>query len=338
MRIKLNKLAFVTGAAGFLGRNLVQALLEDQWCVHVLLRNPAPLWMQHDSLKIHQGSLEDEAALMKAMPSHPDAVFHVAGNTSTWTGDEKAIYRDNVTATKNVLQAAIHSSARRMVMTSTAGIFNPHAGSISESTAFKPLTERNPYLRTKLLADALLTASEAAGLSVVSLHPGHILGKFDRTGWGSLFDEAANGKMKLAPSGRASFCSVRSVALAHLAAAKHASPARRYALGGEDASYLDMFAAVARLVNAKPVTSTVPNVVIQSMALLAQAISCISHKRPSITPGLANILVSDLLVDSRLAESELGYQRAQLTDMLDETHACWAARRMNEHACSGIHR
>lgn len=322
----MDKTAFVTGAAGFVGRNLVEALRQDQWSVHALVRSAAPAWMRDSGLTVRQGALEDAASVAAAMPAKVDAVFHLAGNTSMWSGDAHRLLRDNVAATQGLLDAARHRQARRVVMTSTLGLFQDGDGRINEHTALQPGGIRNPYLRTKLQADALLTEAARQGLSVVSLHPAHILGKYDVSGWISLFDDAANGKMQAAPRGRASFCAVSAVALAHIAAATHPNPARRYVLGGEDASYLEVFAEVARRAGGQPVRSTVPDLVLKSLASLAQLGAFFSGKKPSLTPGLAAVLTRTMLADSSLAQHDLGYSTGRLSDMLDAAHADWAGR------------
>ena len=323
----MEKTAFVTGAAGFVGRHLVEELLAGSWRVHALTRSAAPAWMRDARITVCQGALEDTTALQAAMPKRLDAVFHLAGSLSMWSGDAQTLMRDNVSATQSLLNAALQRQARRVVMTSTLGVFEDGARRISETTARRPLTTRNPYLRTKLLADDLLTQASQKGLSVVSLHPAHMLGKYDTAGWISLFDDAASGKMKAAPGGRASFCHVRSAARAHVAAAIHAAPARRYVLGGEEASYLEVFADVARRVHARPVVSTVPAIVLKTAAALAQAGAFFSGKRPAITPGLARILTRDMLAGSELAQKDLGFEPVRLADMLDEDHAYWLSQR-----------
>lgn len=332
----MKKTAFVTGAAGFLGRNLVEALLQDQWTVHALVRSAAPAWMHNQGLAVHHGALDDTASVVAAMSARTDAVFHLAGNTSMWSGDAQALIRDNVTATHCLLEAARQRQARRVVMTSTLGLFQDSDRRINESTALQPAQVKNLYLRSKLQADALLTAAAQQGQSVVSLHPAHILGPYDSKGWVKLFDDAARGALRAAPRGRASFCAASAVAQAHIAAARHPAPARRYVLGGEDASYLDVFAQVAGRVHARPVTSTVPNLVLKTVASLAHIGACFSGKRPSMTPGLAAVLTRTMLADSTQAQRDLGYPHILLNDMLDTAHADWATRKNSTH--KGLYR
>jgi dihydroflavonol-4-reductase len=324
----MKKIAFVTGSAGFLGRNLMEVLRKEDWQVHVLLRSGTPKWMQEwPNLQESTGALDDADAVLRAMPEQCDAVFHLAGNTSSWVGDESAIYRDNVVATQNVISAALKRSARRLVMTSTLGVFDTRHGTINEQTPLMGANSKNPYLRTKLQADTLLDAAQASGLSVVRVHPGHILGKHDRTGWINLFTQAQQNKLGPAPRGKASFCLASDVAEAHAAAATVEAVAPRYVVATAEATYLELFQSIAKRVGSKPVKGTVPGAIIKIVATLGQWQASITGKKPTITPGLAAILTGDLIATGDLAKKVLNVPSTRLDVMLDEAHSDWLRKR-----------
>jgi dihydroflavonol-4-reductase len=223
-----------------------------------------------------------------------------------------------------VLEAAIRRSARRLVMTSTLGLFDRDQGVIREQTPLlKAASTRNPYLLAKLQADQLLEDGQARGLSVVRIHPAHMLGRYDRTGWISLFDQAQRLSLGAAPRGSASFCMASDVALAHLRAATLAHPSPRYILATADASYLDLFKAVARHVNKPTSARTVPSSLLKAVAVAAQWRAALTGKAPTVTPGLVEILTSDMIGRSELAMRELGIGPTHLDTMLQEAHDHW---------------
>lgn len=319
----MNKTAFLTGSAGFLGRHLVERLLAEDWCIHTLVRGPVPSWLLHPAISVTRGSLEIRQDVARAMPNAVDAVFHLAGNTSSWNGAQTDLIKDNVLATNTLLDVSHKQRARRIVMTSTLGLFSNATILRHESMPLISVDDNNPYLRTKRMADELLNEAGQRGMSVVSLHPGHILGKYDRSGWVTLFTEAKAGKLDMAPPGSASFCAASEVALAHVRAATLANPSRRYVLGGADTSYRTLFSAVAQRVGAKDVTRVAPAFALQVAAQIAQLKSRITRTAPTITPGLAAILIQDMLADSALAQRELHYANPPLATMLDDSHAWW---------------
>lgn len=323
----MRKTAFVTGGAGFLGRHLIQELLSTGWEVTALVRSAPPSWMQSPNLSVRTGSLDDSEQLLAAMPDRPDAVFHVAGAISMWRGDMEVLMRDNVTATRNLILAALKRRAGRVIVTSTLGVFEPHDQPFDERSSLRSVSrERNPYLLTKLLADQELQNARRAGMSTVSIHPSHLLGPHDKAGWIKMFDDAMAGKLKAAPAGRANFCPVEAVARAHVAAALLPDAAPRYVLGGPTVSYLEMFNAIASRMGVKPVTATVPPPVLKTVATLSDWWSRVSGQRPELTPGLADVLCGDMLADDRLACRDLGYRSEAINSLLDRVHFHWTER------------
>jgi nucleoside-diphosphate-sugar epimerase len=93
--------AFVTGATGFVGTNLVQLLRSQDWQVHCLVRNPAKAApLSECGAQLHSGSLQDAASLAAAL-TDVDVVFHVAGRVAALRRSE--FWEDNVEGTRRLL-------------------------------------------------------------------------------------------------------------------------------------------------------------------------------------------------------------------------------------------
>src|SRR5262245_24858603 len=111
--------AFVTGATGFIGGNLVRELLADGHAVRALVR---PQSDQRNltglPVELVTGDLDDQANLAEQLAGC-DVVFHVAAHYSLWARDADTIYRANVTGTKNLLAATRQAGVRRFVHTSS---------------------------------------------------------------------------------------------------------------------------------------------------------------------------------------------------------------------------
>ena len=116
--------AFVTGATGFVGRNLVEKLLPSEWDVTALVRDPqsAPTTLPKN-IRTVAGDVTDRDSVIAAMPSEVDAVFHIAGDTNLWSANNGKQTRVNVDGSRNVVDAALAKRAKKLVATSSTAAF-----------------------------------------------------------------------------------------------------------------------------------------------------------------------------------------------------------------------
>ncbi len=84
--------AFVTGATGFLGRHLVEELCRQGWKVTAFCLPSDDSTLLPAGVTVALGNITDIESLRAGMPPAPDVVFHLAGNTSTWSGNARQQY------------------------------------------------------------------------------------------------------------------------------------------------------------------------------------------------------------------------------------------------------
>ena len=119
-----NKTAFVTGGTGFIGLNLVEHLTQSGWDVIALHRPNSRLTeLRKYPVRLVEGAIEDGASLDRAVPENVDAVFHVAGDVSLWSGHRQRQWRTNVEGTRNMVAAALAKRAKKFVHTSTTSVY-----------------------------------------------------------------------------------------------------------------------------------------------------------------------------------------------------------------------
>ncbi|MGH9801836.1 MAG: NAD-dependent epimerase/dehydratase family protein, partial [Blastocatellia bacterium] len=172
---------FLTGATGFIGGNLARMLLADGHEVRALVRagsdgrNVAGL-----PIEIVTGDLDDQQKLAEQVMGC-DAVFHVAAHYSLWRTDREAIYRANVTGTKNLLAAAKTAGVKRFIHTSSvAAIGVPAAGTLAnEETRTTVEALVSDYKKSKFLAEQAALKAARDGLDVVIVNPSTPIGAHD---------------------------------------------------------------------------------------------------------------------------------------------------------------
>jgi nucleoside-diphosphate-sugar epimerase len=312
--------AFVTGATGFLGLNLVEQLARRGWEIAALHRAASNTSrLRRFPARLLVGDAADRAAVAAAMPEGVDAVFHCAANTTTWSRRFAEQWRDNVDGTAAILAAARQRGARRLVHVSTASVYGHGHGVITEDSPRIAPGGRG-YAASKLAAEDAVRAAAREGFAAVIVNPGHIIGRYDTHNWARMIEMTVRRKVPGIPPGRGSFCHAAAVAEAMLAAAERGQPGQNYLLGGADASFFEVFQLIGKIA-AQPVPRrTMPAVALRLYARVATAIAAVTGREPLVTPDAIAIVTGAARLDSSRAVRELGYQPVALEAMLQDSY------------------
>jgi dTDP-glucose 4,6-dehydratase len=174
------KQVLVTGAGGFIGSHLAEALVKagarTRALVHYHARGDAgqldglePAVRQQ--LEIVAGDVTD-AVQMRELISGCDVVFHLAALIAIpYSYKAVASYlAANVQGTYNVLEACRARGVGRLVHTSTSEVYG--TAQYVPIDEHHPLNAQSPYAATKIAADQLAASYHAAfGLPVVTVRP-----------------------------------------------------------------------------------------------------------------------------------------------------------------------
>jgi farnesol dehydrogenase len=245
----MNGTILVTGATGFIGRYLVEHLLEISETVRVFVRRPDALGASiGPRVEIARGDLQDQSALRAAVRGS-DTVLHLAACARAWARDASVFTDANVQAVEWLLSAAADSSVRRLVHVSTA-LTCPFSG--PDGTAIgRSLT---PYERTKLEGERRVEAYAAEGHHAVIVHPTRVYGPGplnDANGVTRVVDLYLRGRFRVRIADgdvRANYVHASDVARGIVAAADHGRAGRHYVLGGpSNVSMREFLELVARI-------------------------------------------------------------------------------------------
>lgn len=177
--------SLVTGAAGFIGSHLTEALVRRGDRVRVFLRyNSSNSWGWIDTfppevrkqLEVVRGDLKDADAVRKAVKG-VEAVFHLGALIAIPYSyvHPNDFVQTNVSGTMHVLQACLDAGVSRLVHTSTSEVYGTaRQVPISED---HPLQGQSPYSASKIGADKLAESFHLSfQLPVVTVRPFNTFG------------------------------------------------------------------------------------------------------------------------------------------------------------------
>ena len=241
----------VTGGTGFVGSQIVAALVRRGDAVRVLHRATSKLIMLEGLPVEHVlGDVQEPEAVARAVAGC-DLVFHVAAVASYWRTQREQVYRVNVEGTRIVMEACLAAGVPRVVHTSSvAAIGIPRNGRpADESATFDAFSATFAYADSKHRAEAVVLQAVARGLPAVIVNPGAIYGAGDHNLIsGSMVLELARRSVPLVPDGGLCVVDIDAVVQGHLAAAERGRIGERYILGGENLTLLEIATEICAVV------------------------------------------------------------------------------------------
>lgn len=313
--------AFVTGATGFVGLNLIEELVRRGWQVAALHRPQSDLtYLRRLPAERVVGDITDAGSLRSVMPEGVDVVFHVAGNTSLWSRRNAVQTRENVDGTRNVVEAALARGAKTLVATSSVAAYGVQHGEVTEATPQKGGESPVNYQRTKFLAEEEVRKGVRAGLKATIMNPGAIIGAYDISGWARLIRLVAEDKLPGVLPGQVSAAHVREVVNAHIAAAENGRPGENYILAGTKTNFLDMCTIIAELTGRRAPSRVLPLPIVHVIARIQVIAAALTGKPPQITPETVAGLSRQCTFVSTKAERELGFKSLPIRDMLKDSY------------------
>lgn len=240
---------FVTGGTGFLGKAVIESLLENGHAVRAMVRSPkARLPQGAEAIEL---ALSDPARLRGALAGC-DAVVHLAGKVSRDPADAAEMHAIHVEGTRALLDAMEAASVRRLVLASTSGTIavRKTGGRIATEVDEAPLEVigRWPYYVSKRFQEQEVARRDAAGrVEAVVLNPSLLLGPGDDR-MSSVGDvhKVLHGRIPAITDGTVAFVDTRDAAPAFVAALERGRRGERYLLNGSNMSVRSFIERVTR--------------------------------------------------------------------------------------------
>ncbi len=170
--------ALVTGATGFIGSHLTEALIQNGFSVKCLVRNPDNLrFLDVSSAEIIRGDCSRIETFWKAVKD-VDYVFHLAGLTKAKS--EEDFFIANVKGTENVVQAVLENNRniKRFIYLSSLAAVGPSLNGRPHTEDCEPMPV-SVYGRTKLQGEKIVLANKKE-IPVTIIRPPAVYGPRDR--------------------------------------------------------------------------------------------------------------------------------------------------------------
>jgi dihydroflavonol-4-reductase len=309
-----NMKILVTGATGFLGSEIVRQLLAKGDTVRILARNPDKSDLLADlksKIEVVQGDVTDPLSLKDAMQGM-EQVFHAAAFVGFGgKSDRTKLHEINVQGTANVVNAALATGIKRVVLTSSMAAFGrpEKAGAmIDESLQWQESKNNSEYAKSKYAAEMEIHRGIAEGLDAVIVNPALIFG-VGRKGENTMqiIEQIRSGKLPAVPSGATNVVDVRDVARGHLLAMERGKTGERYFLGGENLEWKQIVHTVATAFGVKAPTRTLPFGLLIVGATVLETLTNLIGMRPLITRETIRTSASRQQYSTAKAEKDLGY-------------------------------
>ena len=321
--------SLVTGGTGFVGANVVRALLADGRTVRVLARPGGDRRaLAGLDVELCEGDLGDTASLARAVAG-VGTLFHVAADYRLWARDPRELYRVNVEGTRAILQAAGDAGVARVVYTSTVGALGiPADGTPGDEATPVALRDMvGPYKASKFLAEQVAVGFARAGLPVVIVNPSAPVGPWDvkPTPTGQMVVDFLEGRMFATLDTGLNLVHVRDVARGHLLAAARGRVGEKYVLGHANLSLAGIGALLAELVGCRAPRLRIPYAVAWLAAGCMEAAARVTRTTPRVPLAAVRMARKRMYFSPAKAVRELGLPQTDVREALADAAAWFVA-------------
>ncbi len=311
----------ITGATGFIGNRLALRLAEQGHQVHALVRSSNEALQQHPNIKCFQGDITNTKSIETAIEGC-EQVYHLAALANNWAKDPNTFFVVNVDGAKNIFDAALQHGVQKVVFTSTADTLGPQTSDqlLDETSTFNQASTY--YGQSKIKAEQAVKPYIEKGLNITIVNPTRVFGPgaLNKSNAMTLIiQKYVKGKWKFIPGTGLSvgnYAYVEDIVTGHLQAMEKGRAGERYALGGENITFSNLFTLMGKVSEQQYRLYKLPMWLMLSAATLMHWYASIFKRPPLITPPWVKKYDEHRGVDLSKAQQELGYTVTPLHEAL----------------------
>ncbi len=317
--------SLVTGATGFIGRHLVQALLSQNRKVIALGRQIDSLrGLKDRQLQIIPGDIRDEDSYRHYLGPET-TVFHLAGIRRSARASRESLFQVNVQATRNLGVVCLEKGIKKLLYVSSALVYGPSQG--------QPTSEREQlfshaafdlyyHSRVSGLLEMRRLASE--GLPLVTVCPTIVYGPDEPSHRNRITNQIrrlVRFKIDLLlgkGDGLRDLVCVEDVVQGILLAEERAQISEEFILGGESTSQRQLSDLVFKLIGCKPrLRLSLPMKLVGALARVYETLR--RREESSFSHAFIKNLEFEWEFSSNKSKSLLGYCATPLEEALGRT-------------------
>jgi nucleoside-diphosphate-sugar epimerase len=292
-------ITLVTGAAGFMGRHLVEHLVERGVRVRATAR-PRKDTSFFDNLGVEfvPADLTEPEGLPALFEGGVDRVFHL-GAVCNFSTPYDRLHPTNVHGVARITRLALDAGIKRFIHASSTSVYGPYRGHpFKEDDPREPCDE---YGRSKRDGEDVVWQRVTQGLPAVVTRPCTVYGPGCTDGAGKAFSRPTS-ITAIPGSGKQLLANVRAedvaAALEHLSHLEDAVGQTYNIVDGSRPALAQALRLAAEAFGTKPPRLHLPVPVVKAMAWVDGTLSALRGKVPDLEVDAVNYLYDDYVVDN----------------------------------------
>ena len=310
---------FVTGATGFVGKEVARQLRAQGHTVIAIARNPD----KADDLvamgvDVRKGDITDKDSLRAPMTG-VDGVFHIAGWYKLGTKDKADGAAINIDGTRNVLSLMKELGVPKGVYTSTMAVnSDTHGQMVDESYRFTG-THISEYDRTKAAAHDIAEEFIKQGLPLVIVQPGLVYGPGDQGPGHDTFVLYLKRQLPMLVQGTAyAWGYIDDIAQAHILAMSKGKVGENYFICGPVKTLVEAMTLAEKITGVPAPKLVMPPSMVKVTAGLTGLVDGLVSLPTLYTPEFLRVSTATYIGKNDKAKRELGWNPRSLEAGLPE--------------------
>lgn len=321
----MNEVYLLTGAAGHLGRTILNDLNIQNKNVRILVL-PNEKNIPKGNFVVFYGDVTDKDSLRPFFDCPPDfamIVIHCAGIVSITSHYNELVHKVNVEGTRNITDICAEKKVKRFVYVSSVHAIPEKCNKerISEINQFNPEEVVGYYAKTKSEASAYVLNAIKNGLNGNIIHPSGICGPNDYGNGNltSLVLDYIHGRLKIGTQGGYDFVDVRDVSSGILSCIAKGIIGECYILSNEYYSVSSILDMLYDITGKHKIKFYLPYRFLKHTSIVVEYAYKMAKRPPLFTPYSMYTLNSNSNFSHEKASQELNYYPRDMRESLSDT-------------------